>query len=752
MASSIIDWLRSSVAHLLQTTPDRINPDERFRDLGLDSRQALDLSAALSTHLEQPVSPTIIWQHPTIRTLAERLAGNATTVPSAMVAPLKGRPADEPIAIVGMACRLPGGIDSVPSLWTALQEGMDGIREVPADRWDAHAWLDEDVLAPGKMTTRWGGFLNDVAGFDAPFFRISPKEAAQMDPQQRIALETSWEALENAGLVATALAGSQTGVFVGAWSHDYEYLVGVDPENVQQHSAVGWNTSIIPARIAYTLGLQGPVMTVNTACSSSLVAVHLAAHSLRRGESTLALVGGVNLLLAPHMTVQMTKFGGMNPAGQCRAFDAGAAGYVRAEGCCVVVMRRLSDAVAAGDRIYAVLVGSAVNNDGASNGLSAPNPDAQAQVLRSAWQGVDVPLADVSYVEAHGTGTILGDPIEASALGRVFQKDRTDPLRIGTIKSNLGHLEGAAGIAGLMKTALALHHGQLPKNLHFDAPNPHIPFDELALRVVDERQCWPDRRIRYAGISSFGYGGTNAHVALREVPPRSTLIPLRATDHADLRTRAETIATEIERADSDSMLRQWMAPQGDGPLRAIVGGRHPTALARALRALGRKEGDIDVSKVPSTPLRIAFVFQGQGGQWLGMGRDLLASEPTFRRTVGQCSARVKQLTGWSIIDELYADAQDAPRQHSGGPALDLRHPARPRTLAAELGHPTRRRGRTEYRGGRSRSRLGRAVGRRGDSADYGLVGSGSGDAVWQRRNGRRRPLSRGGRRTIGSGR
>jgi acyl transferase domain-containing protein len=367
------------------------------------------------------------------------------------------------------------------------------VSEVPGDRWSIDRWHDKDPLAPGKMATRWGGFLKDVASFDAGFFQLSPREATQMDPQQRLTLEAAWEAFEDAGVVPTELYGSATGVFIGAMWQDYPQMSGAHAELIEQHSAVGWNNSIIPARIAYGLGLRGPALTVNTACSSSLVAVHLACNSLRNGECDTALAGGVNLMLTPYGTVQMTKFGAMNPDGECRAFDADANGYVRGEGCAVVVLKRLRDALKVGDRIYAVIRGSSVNNDGPSNGLTAPSAEAQAAVLRSAWAQAGVPPALVSFVETHGPGTSLGDPIEASALGEVFAPARVEPLQIGSVKTNLGHLEAAAGMAGLLKTALALHRGALPPNLHFGTPNPHIDFEGLKLRVVNERSGFPRR-------------------------------------------------------------------------------------------------------------------------------------------------------------------------------------------------------------------------------------------------------------------
>ncbi|WP_394836549.1 SDR family NAD(P)-dependent oxidoreductase [Pendulispora rubella] len=515
-------FVRAELAKLLAVPAESIRADQPLRDLGLDSARTLSLVESLSRWLGRPVPSWVVWQHATIRALSRYLSegsGGAVLTEDAPERALRAFSENrEPVAIVGMGCRLPGGADTPERLWEVLCAGVDAIREVPQDRWNIREWLDADARTPGKMSTRWGGFLDDVARFDAEYFRISPAEANQMDPQQRLSLEVCCAALEDAGIPLPSLSGSRTGVFFGAMWQEYHLLAGSDPAAIKTHSAVGWDNSIIPARVAYTLGLQGPTMSIATACSSSLVALHLAVQSLRRGESDMAIAGGVSLMLHPHTTVAMTKFGAMNPDGQCRAFDAGANGYVRGEGCGAVVLKRLSDALVAGDRIYAVVRGSAVNNDGASNGLTAPNPRAQIDVVRDAWRDANVEPKEVGYVEAHGTGTLLGDPIEAEALGAVFAGGREQALRIGSAKSNFGHLEPAAGVLGVMKTALALYHGELPPSLHFERPNPHIDFEANKLSVVTERQPWPGRRL--AGISSFGFGGTNAHAAL-EGPPHT---------------------------------------------------------------------------------------------------------------------------------------------------------------------------------------------------------------------------------------
>ncbi|MFE2765950.1 SDR family NAD(P)-dependent oxidoreductase [Streptomyces albidoflavus] len=522
--ADITAFLRESVAGMLDVHVGSVRTDRTFSELGLPSLRAAELAGQVSALLGREIPGTAVWDHPTVAALAAYATGTAAEGrprPARQAAPAGG----DPIAVVGIGCRLPGGIEDPEALWRALGEGIDAVREVPADRWNADAWLDPDPDAPGRTTSRWGGFLDGIGEFDAGLFRISPAEARSMDPQQRIALETAWSSLEDARIAPTSLHGTRTGVFLGAMAQEYHLATGADPATIGSHSATGWDNSVIAARIAYALGLHGPALAVATACSSSLTATHLAVRSLRSGESDLALAGGVNVMLHPHTTVAMSKFGGLNPEGRCRAFDADAGGYVRAEGCGIVVLRRLSDALAAGDRVYAVIRGSAVNNDGASNGLTAPNPRAQAAVLREAWEDARLPPAEVSYVEAHGTGTPLGDPIEAAALGEVFAPGRTEPLRLGSAKTNFGHLEPAAGVTGLIKTALALHHGELPASLHFDTPNPRIDFEAARLRVVDRAEPWPGEGPRRAGVSSFGFGGTNAHVALEEAPGRRGPLP-----------------------------------------------------------------------------------------------------------------------------------------------------------------------------------------------------------------------------------
>lgn len=422
-----------------------------------------------------------------------------------------------PIAVVGMGCRFPGGVASPEAFWALLRDGVDAVGPVPPDRWDADAWFHPDLDAPGRMTTRWGGFLDDVRSFDPELFGIPHREARAMDPQQRLLLEVTHEALERAGIALDALAGSATGVMVGAhsYSDDYAALQLGNPESIDPHTATATGHSILANRLSYWLDLHGPSYTVDTACSASLVAVHLAVRSLRSGEVDLALAGGANLVLQPAPTVAFSKMRLFSPSGRCRTFDASADGIVRAEGVAMIVLKRLADAERDGDRILAVLAGSAVNQDGRTNGLSAPNGRSQERVIRAALADARVEAREVTFVETHGTGTRLGDPIEVEALAHVLGEG-DDPCWLGAVKSNIGHAEGTAGLAGLMKAVLAVERGMIPPNLHMTEPNPLFSLEGTRLRLATEGVPWSPAGPRVAGVSSFGFGGTNAHVVVRQ--------------------------------------------------------------------------------------------------------------------------------------------------------------------------------------------------------------------------------------------
>jgi acyl transferase domain-containing protein len=424
----------------------------------------------------------------------------------------------EPIAIIGMGCRFPSGVDTPEQFWHLLESGRDAITEIPGDRWDSGKYYDGDPASPGKMYIRQGGFLPHLQDFDAQFFRIAPREAISLDPQQRLLLEVSWEALELAGIAPERLNGSLTGVFIGICGNDHWYrLLKRDVAEIDAYLTTGNTHSIAAGRISYSLGLTGPSLAIDTACSSSLVAVHLAISSLRNRECDLALAGGVNRILLPEVSINFSKARMLSPDGRCKTFDASANGFVRSEGCGIIVLKRLNDAIAAQDHILAVIRGSAVNQDGRSSGLTVPNGPSQQAVIRQALKNARIAPEQVSYLETHGTGTALGDPIEVGALGAVFSQNRS--VLLGAVKANIGHTEAAAGIASLIKAVLALQHEKIPPQLHFQTPNPNIDWNNLPFTIPTQMTPWKrGNPSRFAGVSSFGFSGTNAHVILEEAP------------------------------------------------------------------------------------------------------------------------------------------------------------------------------------------------------------------------------------------
>ncbi|MDT5275730.1 MAG: phthiocerol/phenolphthiocerol synthesis type-I polyketide synthase, partial [Mycobacterium sp.] len=580
--------------------------------------------------------------------------------------------AAEPVAVVGIGCRFPGGGAGPDGYWAFLANGGDAVSEVPADRWDADAFYDPDPFAPGRMSSKWGAFLPDVAGFDADFFGIAPREAEAMDPQQRVLLEVAWEALEHAGIAPDGLSGTRAAVMMGVYYSEYQTVSAANPDSIDAYSATGNAHSVTVGRIAYLLGLRGPAVAVDTACSSSLISVHLACQSLRLRESDLALAGGVNLILRPETQLALSKWGMLSPRGRCHAFDAGADGFVRGEGAGVVVLKRLTDAVRDGDRVLAVVRGSAVNQDGRSNGLTAPNALAQRDVLTRALRGADVAAGSVNYVEAHGTGTALGDPIEFDALADVYGRG-DGPCALGAVKTNMGHLEAAAGIAGFIKAALAIQRGKIPPNLNFGQWNPAIDASPTRLFVPTDLAPWPDcQGPRRAAVSSFGLGGTNAHVVLEQGPDPT---PLSATGSG-----APAVTTLVVSGKTDqrvaawaSALADWMENDGAGvPLIDVAHtithhrsryGKFATVCARdhgeavaGLRAVAAGQpapGVVSPCDGPRGPGTV-FLYSGQGSQWPGMGRQLLADEPAFAAAVAELEPVFVEQAGFSLRQVLDA--------------------------------------------------------------------------------------------------
>jgi len=573
----------------------------------------------------------------------------------------------EPLAVIGVGCRFPGASDP-EAYWRLLHDGVDAVREVPADRWRIDDYYDPDPSTPGKTYCRWGGFLDRIDGFDADFFGIAAREALRIDPQQRLFLEVVWEALEHAGIPPRSLKGSKTGVFAGTTTTDYMQMHArwVPDDQLDAYVMPGNTIHATAGRVSFFLGLHGPSITMDTACSSSLVAIDRACRSLRDGECRLAIAGGVNLALAPQAFISFSRWGMLAKDGRCKTFDAAADGFVRGEGCGVVILKRLSDAEADGDRILAVVLGSAVNQDGPSSGLSVPNGFAQQQVLREALANARVEAAEVDYVEAHGTGTALGDPIEVEALGAVLAAGRDRPLAIGSVKTNLGHLEAASGVAGFIKVVLALHHEEIPPHLHFRTPSPHIPWDRLPIVVPTRRTPWPaGTKRRVAGVSAFGFSGTNVHVILAEAPGKQAadvtgperplhLLALSARDDAALRTLAEKYAAHLDRPDAAS-LPDICFTAGAG--RSHFGRRLSVLARTSLEARDRlrayldsrpTEGVIESRVDGSEQRRIAFLFTGQGSQYSGMGRRLYETSPTFRAALDRCDALLEPRLGRSI--------------------------------------------------------------------------------------------------------
>ncbi|AJK69899.1 polyketide synthase Pks13 [Corynebacterium marinum] len=681
-------WLRDWVVQVSGLSPEEITDTKPMENFGLSSRDAVILSGALENLLGVQLDATIAYEYPTIQALAQRLvdgepASRQRTRPRARHAGGSSQtPGTHDIAIIGMGGRFPGA-DTLEEYWSMLVEGRDGTGELPIGRWSEYS--GEEVMS-AKMAEQplTGGYLSDLASFDAEFFGLSPLEAANMDPQQRIMLEVTWEALENAHLAPNTLRGAPVGVFLGSSNNDYGMLIAADPAEAHPYALTGTASSIIPNRISYAFDFRGPSVSVDTACSSSLVAVHQAVRSLRDGDSDVAVAGGVNILASPFVTTAFGELGVLSPTGHIHAFSDDADGFIRSDAAGVVVLKRVKDAIADGDEILAVIKGSAVNSDGHSNGLTAPNPDAQIDVLSRAYDDAGVDPAEVDYIEAHGTGTILGDPIEATALGAVLGdgRDPKHPTLLGSVKSNIGHSESAAGAAGLIKVVQAMQHGVIPPSLHFAAPNRYIDFDAERLEVVEDPREWPGYSgHKVAGVSGFGFGGTNAHVVVSSFDPadyepelqtpveaqlvdpehpHAVLLPVSGLLPSRRRQAAADVADFLEgRPDTDLVpLARSLARRNHSRSRAVVNAQTVEEAVKRLRQVadGKVSVGITAADSPSAAGPV-FVYSGFGSQHRKMVKELVAASPMFRARLAELDERVQFESGWSILEIVADDEQ-----------------------------------------------------------------------------------------------
>lgn len=689
-------WLISKISEQLQLVPEKIDIQQPLAQYGLSSMVAVSLAGEAQEWLGCKVSPTLLYDYPTIELLTQHLvektavfhtsdpkAPLATTLEAPVHSWFPGNPISktEAIAIIGLGCRFPGA-NHPTAFWQLLQNGMDAIIEVPDSRWDINKFYNSQPATLGKMSSRWGGFLEQVDSFDAQFFEIARREAEQIDPQQRLLLEVAWETLENAGQAPKKLAGSQTGVFIGISSNDYSRVQPQKYTSINAYTGTGNALSIAANRLSYVLDLRGPSLAIDTACSSSLVSVHLACQSLQNRECNQALAGGVNLILSPELTITFSQAKMMAADGRCKTFDADADGYVRSEGCGLVLLKRLSDAQRDGDNILAIIKGSAINQDGRSNGLTAPNGLSQQAVIRQALVNAGVAPSELSYVETHGTGTALGDPIEVESLQAVLLSDSSSNqlCALGSVKANIGHLEAAAGIAGLIKVVLCLQHEEIPPQLHLKQLNPHISLHDSSLYIPKERQPWlRGSRSRFAGVSSFGFGGTNAHVVLEEAPLESkktkdknqnkqaikrplNLLTLSGKSEKALLELAQSYAAFLEINPTKSLADIcFTANTGRSHFdyRLAVVSESTEQFSKQLSAfVAGIDTPIQFSgKISSRkPQKIAFLFTGQGSQYIGMGRQLYDTQPTFRQALDLCDQILSSYLNRSLLEVIYPES------------------------------------------------------------------------------------------------